>query len=240
MDKEKYYIYKFIDEKENVLYVGKTKNLESRLKDHIRDKKWLMPGVRFYFAKTVNPTDMDIYETYYINKLNPRYNEFKKYGSEFTQEIDELRFDLHKELKDTDFVRERKNSYTNTIIGCGTEDDRMLEHSGLPVHQDIYVQEDIVLNMMELMSDTDIIESYRTAYSLLDDRDRAFSFKFKMVNGGFIEISLIYNPETFLDIPRWVYYDHFLPLLKERMKHPNENNSYLFKLDELHKEGDMY
>ena len=32
------YVYKFIDEKDNVLYVGKTVNMEQRMKNHFSKK----------------------------------------------------------------------------------------------------------------------------------------------------------------------------------------------------------
>lgn len=241
MSNGKHYIYKFVDENEIALYVGKTRNLKDRMSQHVRDKKWLKSGARLYYAVVENSTDMDIYETYYINELSPKYNISKVYDARFTQKIPELEFKLHKKLTDTDFNISRRGLHPDKLLSCGTEDDRILEHSGLPIYQNVYVQEGIMLNMSELTSDTNIIESYETFISLLDDKDRAFSFKFNMVNGTSIKISLIYNPETLLDVPRWVYYDYFLPLLQEKIKFPNKNNNYLFELDEIYKEvGDIY
>ena len=63
-----FYIYKHILNNE-VVYVGKTINMESRQKSHNKDKDWFIEGLEIEYAEVDNKTIMDIYELYYINKI---------------------------------------------------------------------------------------------------------------------------------------------------------------------------
>lgn len=69
-----YYIYKFFDVNDNLLYVGKTTNLKTRFKQHRLDKKWFYEVEKVMYAECNTQSDMSIYELYYINTLNPKYN----------------------------------------------------------------------------------------------------------------------------------------------------------------------
>jgi len=88
------YIYKMFDKNNEIIYIGKTINIDQRLRQHMtdKDKKWFKTVSKIYYAECLNKTDMDIYEIYYINKLVPLHNKQSVNGCEFSQELDELNF----------------------------------------------------------------------------------------------------------------------------------------------------
>lgn len=75
----KYYVYRFKDKHEQIVYVGKTKNLKTRMRQHFSPRGHLTEQ-QYASIETVEyvelPTkiDMDIKELYYINKWKPAYN----------------------------------------------------------------------------------------------------------------------------------------------------------------------
>lgn len=71
-------VYRYHDELGEVIYVGKSNRLRDRFAQHRTAKD--VPGARFYsYAVVDDPVDMDIYETYYINKLLPVLNKAKRF-----------------------------------------------------------------------------------------------------------------------------------------------------------------
>lgn len=75
-------VYMFLDNNDNVLYVGKAQNLLARLNQWVRGSgtdAFLRYGKRYKFSFVSNPADRDMYETYYINLLQPPYNSQKTF-----------------------------------------------------------------------------------------------------------------------------------------------------------------
>lgn len=74
-------IYVLFDEFDNVLYVGKSRRLISRVRSHMRGHGSSEEFASFIYKIGVIPVkrlcDLDIYETYAINTLKPRYNRDK-------------------------------------------------------------------------------------------------------------------------------------------------------------------
>ena len=67
-----YYIYKYV--KNNIIeYIGKTTNLEQRIKQHQKDKLKNFKGQIYYF-ECKNKTAMTSWEYTLINKYHPKYN----------------------------------------------------------------------------------------------------------------------------------------------------------------------
>ena len=58
------YIYKMFDKNNEIIYIGKTINIDQRLRQHMtdKDKKWFKTVSKIYYAECLNKTDMDIYE----------------------------------------------------------------------------------------------------------------------------------------------------------------------------------
>lgn len=104
MEKENFYIYKITNENDIVLYVGQTKNIDSRIKNHLSNRHWIQEGYKIYIAIMNNKTDSDIYEIYYINKLNPFYNIANSNNKPFSIELSEIKFQLYKTVSNEDLL----------------------------------------------------------------------------------------------------------------------------------------
>lgn len=92
-DKGKYFVYKLLDEKLNILYIGKTNNLKRRIQQHMSTgflPKDAIDEVK-YISYICLPKQIlsDIREIYYINKYKPKYNKQYKY-----EEMTDIGFDL--------------------------------------------------------------------------------------------------------------------------------------------------
>jgi len=70
-----YFIY---DDNDEVIYIGKSSNLDKRIKTSCDAKK----GKYVRVAEMENKIDATIYESYYISKLSPKFN---KYYSDYNQ-----------------------------------------------------------------------------------------------------------------------------------------------------------
>ena len=83
--KKDYYVYKFFDEKDEVIYVGLTNNINNRISSHKSGSDFWGLINRIEYAKCKNSTDMRITELILINYYNPKYNKRDKIGeTEFT------------------------------------------------------------------------------------------------------------------------------------------------------------
>ena len=78
------YIYKFLDYDNNIIYIGKTGNLERRMQQHFfnghLDKSCYENVNKIFFFKVDGKTNTDIMETFLINKYHPKYNEEKQFN----------------------------------------------------------------------------------------------------------------------------------------------------------------
>jgi hypothetical protein len=88
----KHGVYVFYGDNNEALYVGKSKNVYRRLKEHMHhDSKSRLRKeavkIRVYLEN--NPFHVDIYETFLINELKPRYNYDKSYHDDFQTETAE-------------------------------------------------------------------------------------------------------------------------------------------------------
>lgn len=84
-NKNKFFVYKLLDDNLNILYVGKTVNFKRRMGQHLNTTnpfltKEAVDEVRYIsyicFDKRILS---DFYEIYYINKHKPKYNKQYKY-----------------------------------------------------------------------------------------------------------------------------------------------------------------
>lgn len=79
--KENFFVYRFLDENQETLYVGKTKNLTGRIRSthfsklgHLPDECYSETKIVVY-SECLSESDMAIQERYLINTLNPKYND---------------------------------------------------------------------------------------------------------------------------------------------------------------------
>jgi len=97
-----------------LIYIGKTINFYTRLKTHISQQPWSNEITHISVAKCKTKVDMDLYEKYYINKLNPKYNKAIVYNETPTFSVEELNFQsftLEKFLK----INEPKNLRNSNV-----------------------------------------------------------------------------------------------------------------------------
>ena len=79
------YVYKFVDYTDTIIYIGKTEDIDRRMKQHFNgkghlDKECYDSVCEIYYIKLDGKTNMDIYETYLINKYRPKYNKEKQFN----------------------------------------------------------------------------------------------------------------------------------------------------------------
>ena len=93
------YVYKLLDKKGNVLYVGKTNDLKRRLTEHISNQEWRNEIDSLYYAVCRDDFEQRTYENYYIIKSNPKYN---KQDKSFSTHIilPELKWKKFENIKD--------------------------------------------------------------------------------------------------------------------------------------------
>ena len=78
------YVYRFLDSKDNVIYIGKTcRKLETRIEEHFSDKghldkKCYSDTCKIEYLKFKTDADSLLAETYLINKYRPIYNKANK------------------------------------------------------------------------------------------------------------------------------------------------------------------
>lgn len=77
-------IYFIFNQKNELMYIGKSNNIFKRMKDHYRgtggEEDVCHNYCSFQFGILNDPTDRDIYETWYINKMQPPINTAKLFS----------------------------------------------------------------------------------------------------------------------------------------------------------------
>ena len=81
---KKYYIYKMYNNKDELLYIGKTHNLYARMNAHfsnaiLNEQPWKQEVNKIEVIELYNQYDIDIIEIYLIGKEKPKYNSDKVY-----------------------------------------------------------------------------------------------------------------------------------------------------------------
>ena len=97
------YVYRFIDGKGNIIYVGKTVNINSRMQQHFSnghlDKQCYNSVAKIEYQKYKTESDSLIMETYYITKYSPKYNKLQQSRDLPTIEFNEGSWRTYKEFK---------------------------------------------------------------------------------------------------------------------------------------------
>lgn len=81
---KQFIIYFMLNEKNEIIYIGKTTNIKARLSQHFSKielelNKWKHDINYIKLIYFDNPVDMSIYEIYWINKYNPIHNKQDNY-----------------------------------------------------------------------------------------------------------------------------------------------------------------
>ena len=121
------YVYRFLNEKDNTIYIGKTcRKLESRMEEHFGGKGHLnkqcyKDTYRIEYLKFKTDADSLLVETYLINKYRPQYNKANKSkyeGQTIKLDIKE-NWKLYKQLKLPSRERQVINKFKNMIYSLG-------------------------------------------------------------------------------------------------------------------------
>lgn len=83
--KNTYGVYKLYNQNDEVIYVGKSKTLRSRVHSHVYEYGHTNFSKEIYkiaCVYTYNSYVMDLYELYLINKLKPKHNKKDTYSGE--------------------------------------------------------------------------------------------------------------------------------------------------------------
>lgn len=90
------YIYKFLNEANQVIYVGRTNNIIRRIRQQHFGTSGHLPATCYQqtkqveFAQVASENDARMYELYYIEKYHPIYNKADIGGGSFSVELPEL------------------------------------------------------------------------------------------------------------------------------------------------------
>lgn len=94
-----YTVYKHLDNEENIIYIGKSKSILHRQRQHAKNSEWFDEINSIEYCVLDSKIEMDIVELYLINTLNPKYNKKDKredkFGSINISELNWMEFDMH-------------------------------------------------------------------------------------------------------------------------------------------------
>ena len=98
------YCYRFKDINGNIIYVGKTVDINKRMAQHFGskghlDKECYKSVARIEYQKYKTESDALIYETYYITKYSPKYNKLGQSRDKPTIQLEEKEWKTYQVLK---------------------------------------------------------------------------------------------------------------------------------------------
>ncbi|MBP1565974.1 MAG: GIY-YIG nuclease family protein [Oscillospiraceae bacterium] len=113
----KYYLYRFLNEQDNVLYIGRTNDIRRRIiKEHFTknthlSKECYAETIKVEYSEFNNESEEVAYEAILINKIKPKYNVQFKDNAKFNIKLPEIKWqpfewdfkgqmEIMKELKD--------------------------------------------------------------------------------------------------------------------------------------------
>ena len=97
------YVYRFIDIRGNVIYYGKTLDIQNRMKNHFTKghlpKECYQSVAKIEYQKYKTESDALIMETYFITKYSPKYNKLGKSRDVPTIKLNEKEWKTYQVLK---------------------------------------------------------------------------------------------------------------------------------------------
>ena len=124
-----YTVYKHLDNEENIIYIGKSKSLLHRQRQHSKNAEWFDEIDSIEYCVLDSKIEMDIVELYLINTLNPKYNKKDNRNDEFNNiniiELKWLKFDLYEikiknKLKNSNCTIYKNCCYFHTLSDINT------------------------------------------------------------------------------------------------------------------------
>ena len=93
-----YTVYKHLNNEEEIIYIGKSKSLLHRQRQHSKNSEWFDEIDSIEYCVLDSKIEMDIVELYLINTLNPKYNKKDKREDKVEnisiKELEWLEFDI--------------------------------------------------------------------------------------------------------------------------------------------------
>lgn len=120
-DGEHYRVYRLLDENNNILYIGKSKQMKQRVVNHLRGKSNIPKECcerikRIEYLNFVTECDMNIFEIYAISYYKPPYNK------ECKSDVGIIKIDIPKVWNYLDFDTFKENNvYTKTYKNINEE-----------------------------------------------------------------------------------------------------------------------
>lgn len=103
------YVYRFKNKNGDIIYYGKTINIDRRISEHMTKghlpKECYRSVAKIEYQKYKTESDALIMETYYITKYNTKYNKLNKSRDTPAIELEEGTWKLYRELKPTKVIR---------------------------------------------------------------------------------------------------------------------------------------
>lgn len=108
----KMYVYRFINSNNEVIYIGKAKDLKNRISHHTHlPKECYEERVKIEYIVCLNDDESAIYERYLINKLSPKYNTQYDNKSGFSFELPEKEWIDYNKLEEVKVNKVSKEDY---------------------------------------------------------------------------------------------------------------------------------
>lgn len=147
-----FYVYKYLNDKNEVLYVGQTIDLDRRFNEH-KGHQWDIEKSKILFAKCNTLSDMNIYEMYYINKLKAKYNTALVFNDVPSFELPELTWEEydknHYETKTKEVeerLKNKLNKFAPDVFWKNRLDKLMVEFDN---ETDFVAKKEILLKIRE-------------------------------------------------------------------------------------------
>ena len=98
------FVYRFLDKDNNIVYIGKTVNMNLRMQQHFGGKGHLSEDCyrnvyKIEYQKYKTESDALIMETYFITKYSPKYNKLGKSRDVPTIKLEEKEWKTYQVLK---------------------------------------------------------------------------------------------------------------------------------------------
>nr|WP_297940071.1 hypothetical protein [uncultured Lachnoclostridium sp.] len=91
-----YYVYRYLDRNNRLIYIGITNDLIARKREHKQNSSWYSDDLRYQFVQVKNKYIAKAYEEYIINRDNPEENKALRNG----YDVSEIEFNLEHDWTD--------------------------------------------------------------------------------------------------------------------------------------------
>lgn len=106
------YVYRFTNSNNEIIYIGKAKDLKNRISNHNHlPKQCYEERVKIEYIICLNDDESSIYERYLINKLSPKYNTQYDNKSGFSFELPEKEWIDYNKLNEVKVNKVSKEDY---------------------------------------------------------------------------------------------------------------------------------